>query len=59
MTDPIVEEVRKHRDEHSRQFNYDLNLICEDYRKHRVERLARFKNANKTMQPKNARCISG
>lgn len=57
MTDPIVEEVRKHRDEHSRKFNYDLNLICEDYRKHRVERLARFRTANKTMQTRSARAV--
>ena len=30
MTDPIVNEVRKHRDEHARQFNYDLDKIFED-----------------------------
>jgi len=57
MTDPIVEEVRKHRDEHARKFNYDLNLICEDYRKHRKERLARFRTANNTMQAKTARAV--
>lgn len=28
--DPIVEEVRKFRDEHARKFNYDLNAICAD-----------------------------
>jgi hypothetical protein len=56
MTDPIVEEVRKHRDEHARKFNYDLNLICEDYRKNRKERLARFRTAN-TMQAKTARAV--
>jgi len=44
MTDPIVEEVRGYRDEHARKFNYDLNLICEDFRKHREERLAKLKN---------------
>ena len=44
MTDPIVEEVRKYRDEHARKFNYDLNRICEDFRKHRAERLAKLKN---------------
>ncbi len=33
MKDPIVEEVRKHRAEHTRRFNGDLRLICEDLRK--------------------------
>lgn len=26
--DPIVEEVRKHRQEHAASFNYDLAEIC-------------------------------
>jgi len=30
MKDPIVEEVRKARDEHARKFNYDLDAICQD-----------------------------
>jgi hypothetical protein len=33
MKDPIVEEVRKHRMEHTRQFGSNLHLICEDLRK--------------------------
>ncbi len=33
MKDPYVDEVRKHRMEHTRQFNSDLHLICEDLRK--------------------------
>jgi hypothetical protein len=33
MKDPIVEEVRKHRMEHTRQFDSNLHLICEDLRK--------------------------
>lgn len=28
--DPIVDEVRKARDEYARQFNYDLDAICRD-----------------------------
>lgn len=44
MTDPIVEEVRKIRDEHARKFDYDLNRICEDFRKHRAEHLAKLKS---------------
>jgi hypothetical protein len=33
VKDPIVDEVRKHRIEHTRQFNFDLHEICEDLRK--------------------------
>jgi hypothetical protein len=33
MKDPIVEEVRRARDDHAKQFNYDLDAICEDLRK--------------------------
>ncbi|NQT36924.1 MAG: hypothetical protein HQ581_05520 [Planctomycetes bacterium] len=28
--DPIVEEVRKARDEYAKQFGYDLDAICRD-----------------------------
>ncbi len=30
MRDPIVEEVRKARDEYAKKFNYDLDAICRD-----------------------------
>ena len=33
MKDPFVDEVRKSRMEHTRQFNSDLHLICEDLRR--------------------------
>ena len=33
MKDPHVSEVRKHRMEHTRQFNGNLRLICEDIRR--------------------------
>jgi hypothetical protein len=33
MKDPIVEEVRQHRMEHTRQFGSNLHQICEDLRK--------------------------
>ena len=33
MTDPIVEEIRRAREAHAKQFNYDLDAICEDLRK--------------------------
>jgi hypothetical protein len=46
MRDPIVEEVRKHRMEHTRKFRGDLSAICADLRSvqiasgHRVVHLA-------------------
>jgi hypothetical protein len=45
MKDPIVEEVRKYRMEHTRKFRSDLAAICADLRSiqkesgHRVVRL--------------------
>jgi hypothetical protein len=33
MKDPIVEEVRRHRMEHTRKFGGDLNRIYEDLRR--------------------------
>ncbi len=30
MKDPIVEEVRKARQDHAREFNHDLAAICDD-----------------------------
>jgi hypothetical protein len=33
MKDPIVEEVRKYRMEHTQRFGGDLHKICEDLRK--------------------------
>ncbi|TVR56726.1 MAG: hypothetical protein EA420_19910 [Candidatus Competibacteraceae bacterium] len=34
MKDPIVEEIRRIRDEHAKKFNYDLRAICEDFKQH-------------------------
>jgi len=33
MKDPFVEEVRRFRMEHTKQFNSDLHMICEDLRR--------------------------
>ena len=33
LRDPIVEEVRQYRMEHTKRFYSDLALICEDFRK--------------------------
>jgi hypothetical protein len=38
MNDPIVEEVRRHRMEHTHKFGGDLRLICEDLR--RIQRMS-------------------
>ncbi len=35
--DPIVEEIRRIRDEHAKKFEYDLHEICEDFRKKQAE----------------------
>jgi hypothetical protein len=49
MKDLIVEEVRKHRMEHTRKFRADLTAICADLRSiqitsgHKVVRLAHRK----------------
>jgi hypothetical protein len=46
MKDPIVEEVRRYRMEHTQRFQGDLSAICADLRsvqiasKHKVVRLA-------------------
>ena len=35
--DPIVEEIRKLRDEYAASFDYDLEAICRDLRKSQKE----------------------
>ena len=45
MKDPIVDEVRRHRQAHARRFDLDLAMICRDLAeiqrlsKHQVVRL--------------------
>ena len=63
MKDPIVEEVRKSRMEHTRRFNGDLAAICKDLKEvqqrsgHEVVRLPprRIKGAADSM----GKCNSG
>ena len=46
MKDPIIEEIRRIREEHSKLFDYDLDKICEDYKssqKRLKNRLVRLK----------------
>jgi hypothetical protein len=38
MNDPIVEEVRRFRDEHARKFNYDLDAIFDDLKRSKERR---------------------
>jgi hypothetical protein len=52
VKDPIVDEVRKHRIEHTRRFNCDLHQICEDLREFEAtlgDRVVRLEP--KTIQP--------
>ncbi len=37
MRDPIAEEVRRARDAHAKQFNYDLDAIVADLQKREKE----------------------
>jgi len=37
MKDPIVEEVRRAREAHAKQFNYDLDAIVDDLKKREKE----------------------
>ncbi len=37
MKDPIVEEVRKIRDEHAARFDYDIDAIFEDLKRREKE----------------------
>jgi hypothetical protein len=56
MKDPIVEEVRKHRMEHTQKFKGDLSAICADLRAiqlasgHEVVRLSPKKPESKTFR---------
>ena len=36
MKDPIVEEVRKARQDHAKEFHHDISAICRDLK--RIER---------------------
>ncbi|MEW5767386.1 MAG: hypothetical protein AB1797_07125 [bacterium] len=63
MKDPIVEEVRKYRKEHTQKFHGDLSKICEDLRNiqeksgHKIVRLApkRAEPTNQSSGPRRSR----
>ena len=44
MNDPIVEEVRKARDEYAAQFNYDLKAMVRDLREQQKRSGRKFIN---------------
>jgi hypothetical protein len=48
MLDPIVEEVRKVREDHAARFNYDLDAIFDDLKRTQRERARTVV----TLQPK-------
>ncbi len=37
MLDPIVEEIRKIRDDHAARFHYDLDAIFDDFERNQEE----------------------
>ena len=49
--DPIVDEVRKVRDDYAKQFNYDLDAICLDLQ----EKQSRSQGHVVTLAPKRPR----
>ena len=63
MNDPIVNEIRKFRDKHSKMFNYDIKAICENYKKkHKIytEKLTKIKikeNAINTSSWLSCHCV--
>ncbi|MEQ8210141.1 MAG: hypothetical protein RH917_09940 [Lacipirellulaceae bacterium] len=36
-SDPVIDEIRKHRDEYAAKFNYDLKAMAEDIRRRQKE----------------------
>ena len=61
MNDPIVAEVRSFRDEHAKQFNYDLDAICSDLisrQERRDHPLVSRKNKNKPAATHTANALS-
>ena len=47
MYDPIVSEVRKFRNAHSKKFNYNVNAIFEDYDNRHDEIMSRLQKIKK------------
>ena len=56
MNDPIVDEVRRVRDEHAARFNYDLHAIFLDIKKREKERGLHFVDGVVCQPLPNKRC---
>ena len=53
--DPIVDEIRKVRDQHARRFGYNLKRICADLRKLEKRSARRVVLRHATRQPSAGR----
>ena len=53
--DPIVDEIRKVRDQHARRFGYNLKRICADLRKLEKRSARRVVLRRATRQPSAGR----
>ena len=58
MKDPIVEEVRKYRMEHTKRFNGDLHLICEDLREKEKKMKRRLVNPEPKPFLRRVACVA-
>jgi hypothetical protein len=57
--DPIVEEVRRHRMEHTRKVGGDLNLICEDLRRiQRESGIQVVRRSPKSLKPRSKKAMA-
>ena len=56
MNDPIVNEVRKYRDEHAKKFNYDLDAIVADYQSKHTYYVAMLSDLKKKKSQPVAPC---
>jgi hypothetical protein len=56
--DPIVEEVRRIRDEHAARFDYDIHRICEDVRREQeLDQAAGVEYV--TLKPRRSTVVAG
>jgi hypothetical protein len=58
-SDPIVEEVRRHRMEHTQKFGGDLKLICEDLRRiQRESGIQVVRRSPKLLEPRSGNSMA-
>jgi hypothetical protein len=57
--DPIVEEVRRHRMEHTQYFGGNLNLICQDFRRiQRESGIQVVRRSPKLLKPRSGNAMA-